>query len=225
MSKSFQRIRSMVEARQIYARLPSEGQEIFCKGEGALFAFRPERFDPKEGLEGLVVGLDDGLIENESVVVNFLLGTDRYYTVSEFQVTADRGLLKLSENLYKLERRSSFRLSIPKAWSNKCNIIQHNGKASFIPVEILDISQGGAKIVLPIETLPTLASQQLVRGVFHIRNKWKLEIDGVVQHLIRKEGQFLVGLRFQVEDERLKRRLLAMMLEMQRENWRTQNGW
>lgn len=216
----FEKVKSASEAKAIYRRLPAEAEEFFCKGEEILFGFRPDSFDEKTGLAGHVLNYDKAELLSESVVVNFMVGPDRYYCVSQFTVdptNPERGSLKFTEVLYRLERRSHYRVSIPTEMQRDCNFINQEGKSIFVASVILDVSQGGARLQALKGKIKDIKEGVRVRCVMHIRGKWKFELVGQIRHVIPGQLTDVFGLQFQGVDENTNRKLLSMMLELQRE--------
>jgi len=218
----FEKIKSGSEARRIYERLPKEALEFFCKGDGALFSFRPTSFDPENGLEGRIVLFEETNIKNEPVVVNFVVDQERYYTTCEFFHKDDHGLLKLAGTLFRLERRSHYRVTLPAHLERACNIINQDGRAVFVSAVVLDISQGGARFQILKGKLKDLKQGVRIRCALHIKDKWKFELLAQVMHVLPGEKTDVLGAQFLNVPEGMNRKLLSMMLELQREVLREQ---
>lgn len=220
----FEKIKSVAESRRIYERLVRAGQDFYCKGDGGLFAFRGERFDPEAGIEGRIVLFEDTNLKSESVVINFSVDDERYYTTCDFAPSGTSGILKPSGTLYRLERRAHYRVDLPSTIERACNIINQDGRSVFVTSTVLDISQGGVRLQTPHGKLKDVKSGARLRCALHIRGKWKFELLGQVMH-VRKVDQFDVfGIQFQNLSDGMSRKLLSMMLELQREVLREQDS-
>lgn len=215
---SFEKIKSPAEAKLIYSRLPGEAQDFYCKGESALFSFRPLTYDSDNGLEGYIVRFDgETEVLKENVIINFSVGSDRYYTVSDFIPDGLKGLLKMNETLFRLERRTHYRVTLPQTLERSCNLINHDGRSIFISAVVLDISQGGARLQILEGKIKDFGDGAQVRCALHIKSKWQLELLAQVRHVNNSGKTAVFGLQWLDVSESDNRKLLSMMLELQRE--------
>ncbi len=213
----FEKIKSSMEARRIFARLPEEGSKFYCKGEGSLFAFKPDRYQPEAGLEGRIILFEETDLKAESVVVNFIIDQERYYTICDFTPRGALGILRPTGTLFRLERRQYYRVALPENIERDCNIINHDGRSVFVSAIILDVSQGGGRMVVPKDKLKDLKKGARLRCALHIGGKWRFELLAEVMHLIPGKSHDTYGAQFLNVPEGLSRKLLSMMLELQRE--------
>lgn len=226
----FEKIKSATEARRIFEVLSRTGQDFYCKGEGSLFAFRPERYHPDTGLEGRLVLFEESDLKTEPVVINFNVENERYYTTCDFTPKGEHGFLRPTGTLYRLERRTHYRVDLPSTLERACNIINQDGRSVFVSAVVLDISQGGARLQTLKGKVKDLKSGMRLRCALHIRGKWTFELLAEVMHVRPAEAsadpatsQFDVfGLHFLNLSEGMSRKLLSMMLELQREVLREQ---
>ncbi|MBX3018520.1 MAG: PilZ domain-containing protein [Bdellovibrionaceae bacterium] len=219
----FEKIKSATEARRIFEVLARGGQDFYCKGEGSLFAFKPERYLPEAGLHGQVVLFEETDVKAENVVINFNVENERYYTTCEFTPQGETGYLRPTGILYRLERRLHYRVELPASLERGCNIINQDGKSVFISAIVLDVSQGGARLQTLKGKVKDLKSGVRIRCALHIRGKWTFELLGQIMHVIPGEQYDVFGVQWLNVPEGLGRKLLSMMLELQREVLRDQD--
>lgn len=218
----FEKVKSATEARRIFDRLPRDAKEFYCKGEGELFSFIPETFDGVAALTGRLVSFEPSEFVAESVVVNFIVADERYYTTCDFVPQGEFGVLKFSSPLYRLERRGHYRVTLPSTLERACNIIQQDGRAVFVSAVVLDISQGGARLQILKGKVKDLKPGVRARCAFHIKSKWTFEIMAQIMHISDGDGSDVFGVQFQNISDSETRKLLSMMLELQREVLRVQ---
>jgi hypothetical protein len=220
--EQFKLIRSGLEVRRLLERCITDDCDFLVKGQGDnLFGFRPDQVDTS-GLHGRVVPLGPLPKTSENVVVNFSVGTDRYFTLSDFFPFNERGLLAMDQTLYKLERRGHLRVQIPRTMENLCNLIDVDGKVVFLTGMVLDLSRGGARLLMPIDQSKSIQLEQSLRFVLHLGGKWRLELGGKVKHQRQYEGGQLFGVEFQALAEDDARKLISVTMELVREQLRIQ---
>lgn len=215
----FEKIKSPAEARVMYGQLPNEGREFYCKGEGPLFAFKPVSFEATQGLRGEVRLFDDGeKLLPENVVVNFSVGKDRYYTVSDFTPLPNgKGILQLNDLLYRLERREFYRVALPDKMNRDCNIIAYDGRSSFVAAVIMDLSVGGARLQVLKGKLKEANANSVINCVLHIKDKWTFELKATIRHVIEGQKTDVYGIQFMEVSDPVQRKLISLLMELQRE--------
>jgi len=212
----FQKIRSNFERKQLFEQLIAEKGELTCKGDSdSLFRFRAVEI---KGLEGVFVEKSE--VEGKvpisgNIVANFRVGEDRFFMQTSFLVAGHRELMLIPAEVYKLQRRAHNRVDLDPRIERKVIIIEHNHKSAFCDVDCLDLSAGGARIVIHGDLIQVSQGDNL-RMSFQIKNKWSFEVSGVVRHLVKQEDAQVFGFEFDTANKGLINKLTMMMLELQR---------
>lgn len=212
----FDKIRSNFERKQIFEKLIQESGHLVCKGDGdSLFQFTPLEMKGIEGLYGIRVDVEGKTDLSDAILANFRVGEDRYFMQTSMLLVGDRELLLIPNELFKLQRRIHNRVELDDRINRTINIVEHNLKSVFGDANCLDISAGGARVVIYGDVLK-VASGDRLRLNFHIKNKWNFEVSGVVKHLTIEHGNQIFGFEFDVGNKALASKLTMMMLELQR---------
>lgn len=208
------------EIYTVFRRAAENRVEFYCKSETQdLFGFKCESFDEDWGLFGQYLIFDDAGIPSpaDQVVVNFSVGTDRYYTICEFRPLGSNAVLRCVGPLYKLERRGHLRVHFSPDLNRSCNIIRHQQTTVFISAEIADISQGGLRLQLQKDQkLPQISVGDRLHMVLHLLNRPSLEISASIRHVKTNEDHVFCGMQFVEVSEKTRRQLVAVVLDVQR---------
>lgn len=212
----FDKIRSNFERKQLFEKLIQETGQLVCKGSGdSLFHFTPFEMKGIEGLYGLRVDVEGKVSNTDTIVANFRVGEDRYFMQTSLLTVGDREMVLIPDELFKLQRRIHNRVELDDKINRKINIIERNMKSVFVDADCLDISAGGARVVIYGDLLKVAANDRL-RMNFHIKNKWSFEASGIVKHLVILDGNQVFGFEFDTSNKALANKLTMMMLELQR---------
>ena len=216
--EAFDKIRSNHVRKQILTDFAAVKGEILCKGDGeALFNFRVSGLSEQLNIEGQIVGLSDGsaLKAGDAVIGNFSLNDDKYFMNSSFLQVGQSAVMAFPEQIYLLQRRATNRVDLPEDMVRSVNLIQINGKATFLDAICEDISVGGARLQFKVSTV-TLKSGDQLTMVFRIKDKWTFEVKGVIKHLVLKDGAQVFGVEFDQTNKSIANKLQSMTLELQR---------
>ncbi len=215
----FEKVKFHSDVKTIYSRSVREAIDFYCKNENdPMFGFKPESYNEKWGLFGQVIKFEDPPpAVSDNVVVNFQLGEDRYFTKGEFRPLSENAVLRMTGSLYRLERRGQMRVSLEAAEQKDCNIILRGRNTVFLTAEILNISQGGMRLRLPLDpNTPAFKTGEIIRFFIHINQRWRVESEGVIRHAKSEENDSLFGVQFTSTNDSDRRKLISLMMELQR---------
>ena len=206
----FERVFSLIERKKLLTKVAHEKKKIILKNtDGEVFEFFPAYIDPKSfDITGLVTGLDPK--KKEKVVAMFYVDKDRYFMTTVLQKNENHWVLFSDQQFFKFNRRSAFRVEIPKDlevsfFVNTVRNIELNRN-----VEMVEISATGAKILWVGET--RLAKGTMLRGALQWGKGKVLPVEASVIHSPIK-GAF--GIRFINLNSILQNRLKMLVIEIQ----------
>lgn len=214
----YKRITMPREVKKILNLIAKEKKQLFCKGSReTFFGFKALEYREGVGILGRVVVFYAKPKRFEKVVVNFVVGRNRFFALAKFGSDENRGLLKLDPVFYRLERRQHLRVPLLPSVKKVGNIIQWIDKSVFIQADILDFSLGGVQISLPGKQYRPARVGSVLRIVLHVKTKWNIDLWVEVRRIEIGSDRVLLGLKFKSDDERTQRQVQALAMELQRE--------
>lgn len=214
----YKRITMPRELKRILTQLGKEKKPMFCKGKKDLyFGFRPIEYRENAGILGQIQLYNHQPKRFEKVVVNFSVGTHRFFAQGKFGSDEKIGLLKIDPVFYRLERREHLRIPLLPSVTKVCNIIQWIKKVVFIQADILDLSLGGVHLAVPAEQFLPVRQGSVLRLVLHVKSKWSIDVLAEVRRVELGPKKVLLGMKFKDKDSRTQRQIQALSMELQRE--------
>lgn len=95
--------------------------------------------------------------ENEPVICNFRVKEEIYFFKSFLNSTKTDYTIDIPNEVFQLQRRNDFRISVPMGLGYQCVITSVNGKETEVKAEIRDLSMGGCQLSAPgneVEVIP-----------------------------------------------------------------------
>lgn len=231
-SKSpFEKIRSLVERRKLYEQLIHSRGEIICKAESEhLFTFTPFQLFGDAMVQGLLTAVDKVPQEDVAIIGNFVVGEDRYFVSGLMKFLSGEGLLHLDSDIYKLQRRASHRIQIPKEFPLELIITKHNNSLVNVGAQVVDVSAGGVRVhfcssasnskkIADIKD-PGFKTGDTFTCSIHPPSGKVIDLQAIVKHRLEavQDGQVIshFGCEFQLLTPILNHRLMALSLDLQR---------
>lgn len=227
----FEKVRSLVERRKLFQAVVEQKSEIVCKGKSdQLFLFEPIGSDEVIHLNLGTSAVVYGHIRNLSplphipieVIGHFSLDLDRYFFRGSL-IPAGSQFKDLYEidgtcDVFKLQRRQTFRVPLPATTPIYLSLLKHNGKSIEADFKVADISAGGARVFRPRGDYPLTAGDE-VSGVLHAPGGKTIEFKAEVRHLMDQAFQGEVvphfGIEFVQRTEGFKNRMTALTMDLQ----------
>lgn len=208
------------ERKTIIRNLSSGRGQLFIKSENIMYFFVAN-----ESAEDKILWLDyteqsKGSRIGREALVNFGLGEDRYFMVTEFIVDKKRIGIKSDQDLFILQRRSTTRVEIPAAYPSTFNILNVNDRPSFIEMKVQDLSSGGMKLVETRDVVP-LKMMDVIKGTLKIGARSTVNLDAEVRYvgemIIKEKAHVILGIEFINVDKMLEGRLMTLVKQLQQE--------
>lgn len=227
----FEKIRSLLERKRLFEELFLSQGEIVCKGEEeGLFHFLPREIIENDEISGAIIA--EGKVPNGDlqVIGNFHVGAEKYFFVGILKVKNLIATLNLNCDVYKLQRRATFRLGIKNLEDIYLTITEFLGKPQYIAVALADVSAGGARLFFknsaPFENFkgttenPGLIKGSRFRGVIRPPSGKNIDLFAEVKHIqdvVEEDGKVTYfGVEFYDTNPVLKNRLMALVMDLQR---------
>lgn len=157
----------------------------------------------------------------DSLIIQFQLGNQKYISQVEFKQSDDLIALSMSRKLFRVQRREFYRIRMPNNYrgtlaieSIEKNIIQR-------AFQLIDLSGGGCKIeVPPVDVKISIGVP--FKGVLRIPGRGEIPTKCIVRHqnFIDKQGKpevRWIGVQFIEQTEQDSNRLAALVMDLHRE--------
>jgi hypothetical protein len=227
--KPFQKLRSQVERKKLFQALIEQGVSITVKtGEESLLTLNELRFFHETHVmaqassEGVVLG------SLEEVIGNFQVGDEKYFFKTSAELVGNTLSFPIHCDVYLLQRRGSQRFTVLGKKEVPLRVSEYNGKSFLIHGTLVDISQGGARVLLrsdhsadwknKIEEVEVGASLKMTISFSESK---LLEVQGIIRHQVKEAdekqsflGEF--GVEFQDLTASQKNRLTIVTLDLQK---------
>lgn len=220
----FSAIKVPSERRRILDELVLSRAEILIKGDELLHRLTPIEITNRKWLvcaPDMNIAKDIDPIDN-SILVNFAIGADRYFFQSSLQFSPTSIVIELSDELFHLQRRRSMRLSLPAEMSATSNVINHADRSCLHECQILDFSTGGLRLLYPSPSPDFKSGEKLVM-VLHFGKRKPFQVVGHIRHSVDKRmnnDQQIFGVEFSEVNRLLENKLLTLQLDLQGEIFR-----
>ncbi len=225
----FEKIRSLVERRKLFQSLVDTLGEIHCKGDGdALFTFVPVAPDNKKlilGPEVLAFGAlkqTHPIAEGQLVLGHFSVEPDRYFLKGTMR-SSPKGEghvfeLNAESEIFKLQRRKTFRVQLPSSFPIYFKIKTCDRKSLDLDIKVADLSAGGMRVYSPDYELPFKDGTEVV-GTLYPPSSRAVDLVAVVKHIRSAVIDNKLLPQFGVEivnpSPTLKNRLISLTLDFQ----------
>ncbi len=137
------------------------------------------------------------MFQNEQVICNFRIKEDLYFFRSFLNATKTDYTIDIPTELFQLQRRNDFRISIPMGLNYECFISTINGQEKNVAIELRDLSLGGCQISAPateVEIIPeTLFNINFTIDRFEFLN---LELKARHVKYIDNQDNVIIGASF-----------------------------
>lgn len=157
-------------------------------------------------------------VQNIEILGQFQIEEDRFFINGQMSLLGDQAVISFAGEIFKLQRRSNFRISLPPSFPMYANVTQIAGKPSAFEARLADMSAGGCRIYFP-ESGPNLASGTDIQIVLHPPSGRDFDFRAVVRHtqsvVFRNEIQAQFGLEFLEVPKATHLRLTSLVMDLQ----------
>ena len=152
----------------------------------------------------------------DELICTFVLGHDKYFFKSRFNVDKNEVRLLLPMDFYLLQRRQNYRLILPSHFKASYEITSINQIRTHLEGRVVDLSSGGSRLEFmgPL----TMKIGDILDGELSIQGRETLPIRAEVKHTKDSESaKHSMGVQFLVENPKQNAYLFAVTLEIYRE--------
>ncbi|MFK8138291.1 MAG: flagellar brake protein [Bdellovibrionales bacterium] len=154
-------------------------------------------------------------------VLMFNVGVEKYFLNSEIRSCADGDFaLSLDVPLFKLQRRSNFRVEPPDSWNCSVTLLKRNNESLDETFRVNDISAGGLSFMTDMNHPLKAIQNDQVEGFFNFEGKLKAHFEGKIKNSLsmgsRGSGVFRIGIEFDSLDDKIIIQLTEILMEIQR---------
>lgn len=219
MKAPFEKVRSNIEKKRIFERMAaSQGKIVLKDAQDRMFDFHCVSLSQ----EGAVGVLDpkhpQTSAQNLEILGQFQIEEDRYFINGKMAILGDQVVVSMEGEVFKLQRRSNFRIALPPSLPMYANITQIAGKPAALEVRLADMSAGGCRIYFP-EGGPNLASGVEIQIVLHPPSGRDFDFKAVIRHtqsvVYKNEIQAQYGIEFLEIPRATHQRLTSLVMDLQ----------
>ncbi|MCB0394151.1 MAG: PilZ domain-containing protein [Bdellovibrionales bacterium] len=216
----FSKVETTEEMFKIYAKVAERSLPVTVQLKGRKgLQFVGDEFE--SGMFTLIKNNKVEVFDNEEAIFMFDLGVDKYFLKAKIKTLGkDKVIVDVKPALFKLQRRESFRISIPEGYPAKIHITDVDGLKSDKKLFLFDLSGGGAGIEIPPTDDFLLAAGQTIKGKILV-NKNEHPISGTIRHIreIGEEGKKFkkIGFQFDEMTEKQQQALFRSVMEIHRD--------
>lgn len=157
-----------------------------------------------------------------NVVITFSVGVEKYFLKTQLEEgRGEDAHLDMHVDLFKLQRRNSFRLNIPTGYQARFEINVRNGEPVKEKYELVDLSGGGFAFELSTGHEPQFKANEIIVGKLIVGPEFKEIITCVVRHsrMVGSRGSGLcrVGIEFQDIKASVQNELIKLVMDLHRD--------
>lgn len=218
----FTKISDEKQKNQLYEALLARKGDLICKGQGDdLLKLQVKRYSGSVLRCMLDSSSKPPSLVKDKVICSFTLDTEKYFFYSILhQLEESIYELNTGSDLYKLQRRQSYRIRIPPSYKTKVSIsVLDSPNAKAMEGTVIDISTGGSKVVMPFDQ-PAYQLEQNITAQFNIGPREPISVQAKIRHVkpeAKPKPHQQLGLQFEFVSPALETKLFAVTMELHRE--------
>jgi len=161
----------------------------------------------------------------EIVIVTFSIAQEKYFLKSTFHKEGhDFYYINIDNILYKLQRRNSFRVTIPIGYGARVSVNDINGVISNIKLPLADLSSGGFAFEITSQSVK-LDKNDNIKGTILVGGKFHKPFEGIVRHVAsygsKGSGVTRLGVEFYNMPDADKEAFMKVTMELHRDMFST----
>lgn len=158
------------------------------------------------------------LKEFGNLILYFFVGTDKYFIQSEYKIRNDNIEIETDGTLYHLQRRQDYRLRIPMGYSALYEVVSVNGIPKKHSFRLQDLSGGGCRIEVPIQS-NTFKVQDQLKGHLFLPDRQPIVVDGSIRHMMMdaQKKYLICGVQFVGMTAPQKNKIVALVMDLYRQ--------
>lgn len=234
MPSEFKKLWSVLSRKEIWLSASSLTDHLCVIKIGSHSAF-PGKIRAVS-LEGVWVKLDQTKLEKAlflktqnqlpvEVLGYLIVNEDRYYFVGQISNASDFKISELSLELFlpyrfemfKLDRRSNFRVKLPESEFFEAVINEYENQACQIRTIVKDVSGGGVRLVCKdSEVFEGLRVDTKIKGSLKPTQEKTIQFEGVIRHFKRQNGYLEFGVMMIEDQIKSTYRLMSLTLTLRK---------
>ncbi len=162
----------------------------------------------------------------EEVIVTFEIGQEKYFLKTTLHRQGhDFYYIDTNNILYKLQRRNSFRVSIPVGYGARVTISEIGDNAAILKLPLADLSSGGFAFESTAHLDIKLTKGDIIRGVIMVGNTFNKSYEAIVRHIAsygsKGSGLTRLGVEFINMSAQDKEAFMKIAMEIHRDMFST----
>lgn len=174
------------ERNSIFGELSSQGYEVkikFLHKGSPVFLIRPIKYEAHfSTLTCRILGSIKLSPKENEAVVQFSLGDKLYISQCPFKFYDDQLALETTGKLFRVQRRESFRVYLPKEFQGKLRLDLLDGQIHNRIYNLVDLSGGGCRFESQIQGI-SIKSGQSWSGNLIIPDRPQISLHGKIKHI------------------------------------------
>lgn len=155
-------------------------------------------------------------------LLNFSINAEKYFMKADVYHRLGASLtLDIHQDLFKLQRRDSFRLSFPSQFKSQLEILERAGKSCRQFCQLSDLSGGGLSIEIPSGPDMNFQAGEIIKGKLTVGQEFSGDIEAVVRHVrmvgSRGSGLCRIGMEFQGLRLSQQEEIIRLVIDLHRE--------
>lgn len=215
-SDIFTQIRDADEKLTLLGDLVKSGKELILKGldpSCEIFRALPKQVSKTKLLCQLSSPMNE--TQHKGAIVQFNAGEEKYLSQVGLEIDKSSITLDFSSLIYRVQRRSDFRLKIPASFQGQI-VIRDNTKQ--IISKLLDLSAGGCRVETDLNF--TTGPGKTYKGLLKTAGRKDIPLTLEVRHeqdIHSAPPHLTIGFQFINHDEVSKNRMAALVMDLYRE--------
>jgi hypothetical protein len=194
-----------------------------------LFHIKPISIVSDSLIHGWMEAIENLPQVDTEILANFTVGTERFFFHAHLKVMKDEATFHINSDVYRLQRRSSLRLTVHSDYECYLAITESKGKPVYSIAQVADLSAGGARLFFsdidsPIQAGNSKSLELKVgdrfKAVLHLGRKKNLDVQCEVKHIQQGVHRGAVmdyyGVEFVELNNHTKNRILSLTMDLQR---------
>jgi c-di-GMP-binding flagellar brake protein YcgR len=217
MDKEIFSLISQKELIQIMQDLAYLKIDIICKGESEhLATVKASECELKKSQLECIEKSTHPLKNGENYLGYFLLHNEKYYFKSTAISKSDTFIIPFPDNLYKLQRRQSYRVKIPDNQKLFLDISTLDGLEFSSHCRLIDLSSKGCRITVD-DYDEIFMKDCLISGTLLVKENLKINIQGQIKHSTKSlssSDSKICGIEFTPISPATENQLFSLTMEL-----------
>lgn len=155
-------------------------------------------------------------------ILNFSIGPEKYFMKADLNHRLGSAVtLDIHQDLFKLQRRDSFRLAFPPGFRAQISLTHRNSLELKMNCSLADLSGGGCAFEFNSSPDMTFKAGDIVSARLQVGKEFDEQVTGVVRHCrmvgSRGSGLCRVGLEFQNLKISKQEEIIRLVMDLHRE--------